>query len=150
MRQWTTGVCVVTSKFEGVSHGMTANTFTSVSLTPPQALVSLMQDTRTHAVVKDSKIFAVSVLGEGQQAISDRFAGRVPNVDKFEGVETFSKISGAPLIAGAIAHFDCRVIATFTSGTHSLFIGQVLFAQSNPQGKPLAYYDRDYHEIVMK
>ena len=76
MRQWATGVAIVTSAHNGMAHGMTVTSFTSVSLTPPQVLISLALETRTHGLVRASRIFAVSLLGAGQEAISDRFAGR--------------------------------------------------------------------------
>ncbi len=148
MRQWATGVAVVTATHNGITHGMTVSSFTSVSLTPPQVLISLAQDTRTHALVKESRHFGVTLLAQGQQDISDRFAGRIADEqDRMAGLETFSLESGVPLLQDGIAHFDCRVIATFTSGTHTLFIGGVLAAQGNEDGSPLLYYNRKYHAI---
>jgi flavin reductase (DIM6/NTAB) family NADH-FMN oxidoreductase RutF len=127
---------------------MTVSSFTSVSLTPPQVLISLAQNTRTHVLVKGSRHFGITLLAQGQQDISDRFAGRIPDEqDRMDGLETFTLESGVPLLKNGIAHLDCRVIATFTSGTHTIFIGGVLAAQSQEDGKPLVYYDRDYRSI---
>ncbi|GAB4488132.1 MAG: flavin reductase family protein [Anaerolineales bacterium] len=149
MRQWATGVAIVTATHNGIAHGMTVSSFTSVSLTPPQVLISLAQDTRTHALVRESKFFGVSLLAQGQQDISDRFAGRLPDdQDRLAGLETFTLETGIPLLKGGLAHFDCRVIATFTSGTHSIFIGAVLAAQGQPDADPLLYYNRDYRRIA--
>lgn len=149
MRQWATGVAIVTATHNGISHGMTVSSFTSVSLTPPQVLISLAQNTRTHALVRESKFFGVSLLAQGQQDISDRFAGRMPDdQDRLAGLETFTLETGVPLLKGGLAHFDCRVIATFTSGTHSIFIGAVLTAQGRPDADPLLYYNRDYRRIA--
>lgn len=148
MRQWATGVVIVTSTHNGVTHGMTVSSFTSVSLTPPQVLISLAQETRTHALVKKSHCFGVSILSAGQQDISNRFAGRIPDEqDRLEGLETLTLVTGAPLLSDSMARFDCRVIATFTSGTHTLFIGEVLAAQSREDAKPLLYYNRDYRTL---
>lgn len=149
MRQWATGVAIVTATYNGISHGMTVSSFTSVSLTPPQVLISLAQDTRTHALARESKFFGVSLLAQGQQDISDRFAGRMPDdQDRLAGLETFTLETGVPLLMGGLAHFDCRVIATFTSGTHTIFIGAVLAAQGQPNADPLLYYNRDYRRIA--
>lgn len=149
MRQWATGVAIVTATYNGISHGMTVSSFTSVSLTPPQVLISLAQDTRTHALARESKFFGVSLLAQGQQDISDRFAGRMPDdQDRLAGLETFTLETGVPLLTGGLAHFDCRVIATFTSGTHTIFIGAVLAAQGQPNADPLLYYNRDYRRIA--
>lgn len=149
MRQWATGVAIVTATHNGISHGMTVSSFTSVSLTPPQVLISLAQNTRTHALVRESKFFGVSLLAQGQQDISDRFAGRMTDdQDRLAGLETFTLETGVPLLQGGLAHFDCRVIATFTSGTHTIFIGAVLAAQGQPDADPLLYYNRDYRRIA--
>lgn len=149
MRQWATGVAIVTATYNGISHGMTVSSFTSVSLTPPQVLISLAQDTRTHALVRESKFFGVTLLAQGQQDISDRFAGRMPDdQNRLAGLETFTLETGVPLLTGGLAHFDCRVIATFTSGTHTIFIGAVLAAQGQPDADPLLYYNREYRRIA--
>jgi flavin reductase (DIM6/NTAB) family NADH-FMN oxidoreductase RutF len=148
MRLWATGVTVVTSQHEGTAHGMTVSSFTSVSLTPPQVLIALAQSTRTHALVKNSRSFGVTLLGADQQEISDRFAGRQPDEeDRLSGLDTFSLVSDVPLVKGGIAHFDCHVIATFTSGTHTIFIGEVVAARSDLQGEPLLYFNRKYQKL---
>jgi flavin reductase (DIM6/NTAB) family NADH-FMN oxidoreductase RutF len=148
MRLWATGVAVVTSAHKGEMHGMTVSSFTSVSLTPPQVLISLAQNTRTHALVKKSHLFGVTVLSSEQEKISNRFAGRNPDVeDRFARLETLTLTTGVPLLRGGIAQFDCRVIATFTSGTHTLFIGEVLAAQGDLAPKPLLYFNRGYRKI---
>ncbi len=149
MRQWATGVAIVTASHDGISHGMTVSSFTSVSLTPPQVLISLAQDTRTHALVRQSKRFGVTILAQGQQEISDRFAGRMPDdQERLVGLETFTLETGVPLLKGGLAQFDCRVIATFTSGTHTLFVGAVLAAQGQPGADPLLYYNREYRRFA--
>lgn len=148
MRKWATGVAVVTSMDEGTPHGMTASSFTSVSLTPPQVLISLALATRTYQLVRSSRVFGVSLLAAGQEEISDLFAGRLADgEERLSGLDTFTLVTGSPLLRDAIAHFDCRVIATFTSGTHTIFIGEVLAAGSDETGEPLVYYDRAYRSL---
>lgn len=148
MRLWATGVAVVTSKHEEEVVGMTVSSFTSVSLIPPQVLVALAQATRTHVLVKNSRSFGVTVLRSDQQQLSDRFAGRLPDEgDRFSGLEQFTLVSGVPLLKDGVAHFDCRVIATFTSGTHTIFIGSVLAARGDLQGEPLLYFNRQYKKL---
>jgi flavin reductase (DIM6/NTAB) family NADH-FMN oxidoreductase RutF len=148
MRFWATGVAVVTSAYKDVAHGMTVSSFTSVSLTPPQVLISLAQNTRTYALVKRSHLFGVTVLSSEQEEISNRFAGRYSAMnDRFAGLETFTLTTGVPLLKGGTAQFDCRVIATFTSGTHTLFIGEVLAAQYEPDSRPLLYFNRRHRKI---
>jgi flavin reductase (DIM6/NTAB) family NADH-FMN oxidoreductase RutF len=77
MRHWVAGVTVVTSIGQGIQHGMTVSSFTSISLIPPMILVSLERATRTYELVTQSGIFGVSILRLEQQLISERFAGRI-------------------------------------------------------------------------
>jgi flavin reductase (DIM6/NTAB) family NADH-FMN oxidoreductase RutF len=68
--------------------------------------------------------------------------------DRFAGLETFTLTTGAPLLAtGALAWFDCRVVATYEAGNHTVFIGEVLAVKSSDRGKPLIYFDRDYRSL---
>ena len=148
MRHWTTGVGVTTTAYDGIQHGMTVSSFTSLSLKPPLVMVSLGKSTRTHDLVLDSGVFAVTILSSLQQDISDRFAGRIKGVtDRFVGVETFTLETGSPMIQGGLSYFDCRVTATHDARTHTVFIGELVAVQAGEQGEPLVYFDREYREI---
>ena len=149
MRQWATGVSIVSVSHDGQSHGMTVNTFTSISLTPPLVMVSIEQVTNTHQLMKVARTFGVTEFEQTQQEISDRFAGRLDEFkDRFTGLETFSMVTGAPfLVQGALAWFDCRVVATYQAGTHTVFIGDVLAVKTSNGAMPLIYYDRDYRRL---
>ncbi|MDX9990562.1 MAG: flavin reductase family protein [Anaerolineales bacterium] len=148
MRSWSTGVAIVTSIHENIWHGMTVSSFTSLSLTPPQVLIALAQQARTRPLIAASGIFGVSILASDQSEISDRFAGRVPdNRDRFQGLETFSLETGAPFLRGGLACFDCRVVNTLNSGEHTIFIGEVLAAETFGEHQPLIYFDRQYRQL---
>ncbi len=148
MRKWTTGVTIVSARDGEIQHGMTVSSFTSVSLTPPLLLVSLEQVTKTHRLVSQSGYFGVSLLAQHQKEISDRFAGRHTELsNRFEGIQTFQMVSGAPLIAGSLSVFDCKTISSIPSGTHTIFIGEVLAARQLSHHLPLIYFDRDYREL---
>jgi flavin reductase (DIM6/NTAB) family NADH-FMN oxidoreductase RutF len=151
LRFWTTGVTIIGSHHQGTRHGMTANSFTSLSLEPPLVLISLEKITRTHGLVKEAGVFGVSILAADQQELSNRFAGRETELsNRFENVSTFSLETGSPLLSDAIAFFDCRVSVTHDAGTHTIFISDVLAAGVNPGGdqrKPLVYFNRNYRDI---
>jgi flavin reductase (DIM6/NTAB) family NADH-FMN oxidoreductase RutF len=151
MRQWTSGVVIVTSLHEGHQHGMTVSSFTSVSVFPPVVLISLAADTRTNQLVRASGIFAVTILESGQREISDRFAGRLPDGgERLKGVPTFTLATGAALIQGGLAHFDCKVIQTVDMGSTSMFLAEVVAVQFvQDGGRPLTYYNRDYRELLL-
>src|SRR5512146_2617993 len=105
LRHWVTGVSIVTSQFGDVRHGMTVNSLASVSLEPPVISFTLQHATRTYELVSHSRIAGITILGENQVDLSDRFAGKLPeHIDRFAGLETFTWQTGAPLIAGGTAY----------------------------------------------
>src|SRR3990172_6959975 len=110
MRAWTSGVTIVTASHAGEQHGMTVSSFTSIALEPPLIIISLQTDSRTHNLIAQANTFAVTILADGQQDISDRFAGRLTDVaDRLAGIETETLVTGAPFIKGGLAYLDCRV-----------------------------------------
>jgi len=148
MRAWSAGVTVVTAAFEDERHGMTVNSFTSISLNPALVTVSLQQHTRTHELVTKSRAFGVTVLSAEQAQVSDLFAGRKPEVtDRFADLQTETLVSGSPLIVGGLAWLDCRVMETFDAGMNTLFIAEVLAARGTGSGEPLLYHNRDYWKL---
>ncbi len=148
MRHWPTGVTVVTSQLGEQRHGMTVNSFTSVSLEPPVVSVTLANDTRTYRLLRQSGILAITILNEDQAEISDRFAGRIPeDGDRFVGLETFPLETGAPLLSGGLAFIDCRVRSTHPLALSTLFLLDVVAAQPSALTRPLIYYNRGYHQL---
>lgn len=152
LRFWTTGVAIVSAAREGEMHGMTVNSFTSLSLEPPLVLVSLEQQTRTHGFVQAAGAYAVSLLRQEQKALADLFAGREGGeVDRFEGVDTLVAETGSPILADGMAFFDCRVTGAHQAGTHTVFIGEVLAAGILPgaggEADPLVYFNRNYRKL---
>ncbi len=149
MRRWATGVTLVTARHQGVYHGMTVSSFTSLSLEPPYIMVSLECGARTHDLVRDSQCFGVTVLAEDQRGISNHFA--TPKTElghRFDGLETFTLETGAPFILGALAYFDARVVSMHDAGTHTVFIGEVLVTREGDDKPPLLYFNRDYRKIT--
>ena len=148
MRAWASGVTIVTASNQGEQHGMTVSSFTSIALEPPLVIVSLQTDSRTHALVTQVKAFAITILAENQQELSDRFAGRVPDAeDRLAGVETETLVTGAPFIKGGLAYLDCRVTQAIPVGTNTLFLAEVVAAQGSGDGQPLVYHDRKYRKL---
>ena len=148
MRAWTTGVTVVTATHNGVTHGMTVSSFTSISLAPALITVSLQRASRTSELVTESGAFGLTILSSEQQAISDLFAGRGDeSVDRFANIKTEKLVTGAPFIKGGLAWMDCRVVHTYDGGMNTLFIGEVVDARSENEGAPLIYYNRGYWKL---
>lgn len=149
MRAWTTGVVIVTSIYEGQQYGMTVNSFTSISLEPPLITVTLKQLTHTHDLVVKSGMFSVTILTAAQKELSDRFAGKMPNIlDRFAGVPTETISLDSPVFKDGMAYFDCRVVSSMPVGENTLFIAEVLDARGEGQGEPLVYHNREYWKLT--
>ncbi|PKO17890.1 MAG: flavin reductase [Chloroflexi bacterium HGW-Chloroflexi-10] len=147
MRFWTTGVAVVCSRMHDDIHGMTVNSFTSVSIDPPLISVTLAKSTRTLQLVQQSGIFSISILAEDQVEISDRFAGRIPEEDdRFAGLEYKLWEYALPVIQGALAWMSCRVVHTYETDQSILILGQVE-GVSTLGGQPLLYHERRYWKL---
>jgi flavin reductase (DIM6/NTAB) family NADH-FMN oxidoreductase RutF len=145
MRAWSAGVTVVTAAYENQKHGMTVNSFTSISLEPAMITISLQQNTRTHEVVLKSKAFGLTILSAEQTHLSNVFAGRIKEIeDKFADIKTETLVTGSPLIVGGLSWLDCRVKETFDVGMNTLFISEVVAARGTGNGEPLIYHNREY------
>jgi flavin reductase (DIM6/NTAB) family NADH-FMN oxidoreductase RutF len=149
MRRWPSGVCVVSSILGDSRHGMTVNSFTSISVNPALVTVTMMNITRTYHMVLSSGIFGITVLSVDQQAIADRFAGRGgEESNRFAGINIFTLETGVPFISGGLAYLDCRVIFSHPMPESTLFIGEVLAAQRIEDDRALVYFNREYHRLL--
>ncbi len=147
--QFATGVTVVTVRDGRGVRGMTANSFTSVSLDPPLVLVSIDRRNRTHELLESGGQFAVNVLAESHAEISDRFAGRHgPVQDVFDDLPHHLSSDGLPVIDGALASFICQLEAIHPAGDHSLFIGRVERIESAPGAAPLLFFAGGYQRLA--
>ena len=153
MGRFATGVTVVTTFDAGLPQGITVNALSSVSLEPPLVMVALDRRRFITPMVRAAGRYAVNVLGEGQQAISDCFAHAAvrPGREDFCGAAWHPGATGLPLLDGAIATLECTVVETFSAGDHDLFIGQVDALDdgdpaTEPAG-PLLYFRRRYLRI---
>lgn len=144
MRAWSAGVTVVTAVHDGQRHGMTVNSFTSISLDPAMITISLQTGSRTHELVTNSRAFGLTILSADQADISDIFAGRKDAEDRFADVQTETLVTGAPLIVGGLAWLDCRVVESIGAGMNTLFVAEVLAARGTGEGNPLLYHNRSY------
>jgi flavin reductase (DIM6/NTAB) family NADH-FMN oxidoreductase RutF len=139
-----TGVTVVTTVDDtGSARGVTANSFSSVSLDPPLVLWNQALASPSHPVFNKAERFAINILAEDQILMSKRFSRSGP--DKFHGVAVTTGLGGVPLIDGCCAVLECRKIATHAGGDHAVFIGQVERMSSNDQ-RPLVFGDGKYME----
>jgi flavin reductase (DIM6/NTAB) family NADH-FMN oxidoreductase RutF len=135
--QFPTGVCVVTCLAEGEQLGMTMSSFNSLSLDPPLVLFSIDRGSESLSLWRKAAAYAVNVLSENQKDISNRFAK--PLSDKWEGVRFEQGCSGAPVLPGTAALFDCQPWAMHEAGDHVLFIAKVKYFRSFADRQPLVF-----------
>ncbi len=149
MRRWVTGVAVLTCGNQTVHHGMTVNSFTSISIEPPCVTVTLANTTRTKKLVDETGIFAINLLAEDQQEISDRFAGRIPeDGDRFHNLHIVYGENCLPFIQEAAAHLECKVVHVFEMKDSTLYVGAVMSSRKGEDKPPLVYFNRAYHRII--
>ncbi|MBX9602389.1 MAG: flavin reductase family protein [Bryobacteraceae bacterium] len=142
--QFATGIAVATVCDDGNPHGLTVNSFTSVSLNPPLISIAIDRASTVLPHLKAAESFAVNVLRDSQRELSIRFA-QWPE-GRFEGLEWSLGEQGAPLFPGMLAIFECRKTQAIEAGDHVLFLGEVMrFAWE--EGEPLVYFASRYREL---
>jgi flavin reductase (DIM6/NTAB) family NADH-FMN oxidoreductase RutF len=135
--RFTTGVTIITARApDGDLVGLTANSFSALSLDPPLVLWSLRLASTQLAAFAHASHFAVNVLTASQRALGDHFAR--PGEDRFAGLDWQPGRGGAPVFADVLASFECRTMRTLELGDHLLFIGEVERV-AFVDGKPLIY-----------
>jgi 4-hydroxyphenylacetate 3-hydroxylase, reductase component len=144
---FATGVCVVTAMDgDGRPMGLTVNSFSSVSLNPPLILWSLDKGSDTMPVFETATAFAVNVLGDGAQDLSQRLSRKGHHA--LHDAEWRAGATGAPVLTDAIAHFDCALWARHDGGDHVILIGEVK-AHGHADGvHPLLYFRGRYRELA--
>lgn len=149
LRCFAAGVTLVTAGRGDDVHGLTVSAFASVSAEPP--LVTVILDAR-HTVQgflrDDGAPFAVNILAEDQEELSQAFAFRPPQA-RFELGSWTTAVTGAPILSDALAWLDCTVEGRHPAGSHVVFVGRVRAGRvSRPEARPLIYWDRHYRRLA--
>jgi len=143
---FATGVTVVTAMCpDGSPIGLTANSFTSVSLDPPLLLVCIANGAGSAPFLRDAERFAVNVLQIGQQPTSNRFAGK--GEDRFGLTPWEVGEYGTPVLTGSLSSFECARDAVHDGGDHFILVGRVLKAIFEPRRDPLLYFRGKYRKL---
>jgi len=143
---FVTGVAVITTEDGRGPVGLTANSFTSVSLQPPLVLFCVHQSSRVRQSLDDSGFVGVNILGEEQEAVSRQFAG--PQNDRFAGMEVHAGNAGAPLLSGALAHLECEVEKQMDAGDHVIVLARVHHLSVRSEGhRPLTFFGGRYGRL---
>ena len=146
---FASGVTVATTALDGRLRGVTVSAFTAVSLEPPLVLIALANENTSCETIAASGIFAVNILSEELEFLSERFAARAPLVNEaFDGVPYHILATGAPVLEGSIAWYDCRVTQAIAGGDHTIFVGRVeAIGFKYPDRRPLIYFVNRYAHL---
>jgi flavin reductase (DIM6/NTAB) family NADH-FMN oxidoreductase RutF len=143
---FATGVCVVTAVDKsGTAIGMTVNSFSALSLDPPLVLWCIQKDSDRFDAYNEASGFGVSVLGEDQQELSDRYA-RAQQYAMDAGSFRLGK-SGQALLLTSIANFGCELTERIDGGDHIIMVGRVVEMASIPDSRPLVFYRGEYRQL---
>ncbi len=141
MGHWPSGVTVVAARHGDEARGMTASSFTSVSLEPPLILVCVNQNAHLWPILEQAGRFTVNLLAEDHEHTSGHFAGRpIDGYDPLTGDEI-------PALQEALATLHCKTWAIYPGGTHKIVVGEVEKVEIAEEGKPLVYWNRGYRSI---
>lgn len=147
---FATGITVLSTNSKLGPHGMTANSFTSVSLAPPLVLVCVLREASMHQAILDCQSFGISVLGAGQKQLARYFADHTRPRDEreFDVVDWLPGAkTGVPIIDGSLAWIECGLRAAYDGGDHSIFVGSVLDTGRRPGQDALLYFGGGYREL---
>jgi flavin reductase (DIM6/NTAB) family NADH-FMN oxidoreductase RutF len=146
MGTFATGVTIITTVVDGSAHGITANSFTSVSLDPPLVLFCLGRSSTNFEAFMAAESFAVNILADDQDKLSTHFA--MFEGDRFEGTPWGPWETGAPVLDGVIAAADCVLEARHDAGDHIIVIGRALRAETLSRKSPLLYHQGKYAGVA--
>jgi len=145
MGRFATGVTVASTILDGNTWGMTANAVSSLSLDPSLVLLAVVRNSQSREIFAQAGCFALNILAVEQEDLSNRFAFVGPK--DFSGLETRTAVTGAPILADALAWVDCRVADVVQGGDHDLLFGEIV-AGDFREGAPLLYFGGRYARMA--
>jgi flavin reductase (DIM6/NTAB) family NADH-FMN oxidoreductase RutF len=147
--RFATGVSVVSARHGPLLSGMTANAVASISVDPPLMMASINRRSETHVAIIGSHAFSINVLAADQQALADCFAQRTTaaKLTRFCDAPWHEAETGSPILEGALAYFDCRIVDRVAAGTHTIFVGEIVAAGYREDAEPLLWFGSQYREL---
>jgi 3-hydroxy-9,10-secoandrosta-1,3,5(10)-triene-9,17-dione monooxygenase reductase component len=147
MRLFPSGVSVVGANAHGDRIAVTMGSLISLSLDPPLVGISVGRVLALHELVRAAGAFGVSILRGDQADVAARFARGAPPIVLWHGVALREGVTGAPLLADALAWIECRVSAEYDAGDHTLFVGEVVALDEGEPGPGLVYREHGYVSV---
>lgn len=147
--RFATGVAIISAEVDGNKLGATVSSFNSVSLEPPLVLFSIARSAYGLAQWKAATALAISILGEHQIDLSNRFARAAGS--KWEGLPDRRAGNGSPLPPDVLMHFECRPYAVYDGGDHDIFVCEVTaYAIHQPARQPLLFFSGRYRRLAQE
>ena len=149
MRHLASGVSVITTGQGEARTGLTATSVSSLSMEPPSLLVCINCASATLRAMRETDVFGVNFLAAGHRDLADRFAGRgnLTGAARFQGSEWITLVTGAPLLADALAGIDCTIESIMEWSTHAVVIGRVEAVHQPGGAQALVHWRRAYREL---
>jgi len=147
MRQWAAGVTVITVHGDGRVHGMTANSFTSVSCDPPLLLFCVGLTNDTHAMLTVGSRVGINLLSESQAELSKRFASKTSARYQFDDLDFYVGPNGVTLFRDCAAVMEADVVNAYEAGDHTILVARFLFAHPDCGRRPLVYSQGNYVQV---
>jgi len=143
MSRFASGVTVVTTRSGAELAGLTASSFSSVSVDPLLILVCIGKRAWPHTLIRSSRVFGVNVLNTEQLYLAERFAGMgASQMDRFADLSYRTASTGSPILPGSSIFLDCQLWAEYEGGDHTIFVGEVIDGEVRDEGAPLIYHQR--------
>ncbi len=148
MRKFASGVALVTSAANGDRAGLIATAVSSVSTSPPTLLVCINKGASAHDVIDRSGSFGVNLLSAGDLALVDVFSKSARRAERFMSGDWRALITGAPILASALASFDCQVVQRLAYESHTIFLGEAMQINFTDQDiDPLLYMNSTFRRL---
>lgn len=141
-------VNIITTDGPAGRAGFTASAVCSVTDTPPTLLVCLNRTASVHPVFAANQQLCVNTLAAGHEDLSNLFGGKTPMAARFAAADWSQLETGSPVLAGAVASFDCRITQTVSVGTHDILFCRVVALLRSDEHAGLVYFDRRYHPVA--
>ena len=151
LRHFPAGVTIVTIKSGDEIHGLTVSAFASISPEPPLIMIAIDHRHSAFELLEaEDAVFAVNILHEDQMELSNRFAW-LKDEDRFDAGDWREAVTGAPVLADALAWLDCTIHGSYVAGTHTIYVGKVQACGiPRPNQPPLVYWNRGYRGLLLR
>jgi flavin reductase (DIM6/NTAB) family NADH-FMN oxidoreductase RutF len=148
LKLWASGVSIVTTRRHGGIRGITVSSFCSLSLDPPLILICIDRKSPSHDLIAQQECFAVNLLRQDQERLSEMAAGRLGEGSAhLEDEGSHEEATGAPVLDDCLAWLDCRLTGSHREGDHTIYVGRVEAAGTR-RGRPLLYFSGRYRAIA--